>query len=145
VDDGMIIEIPEFMKNDLDQLRVINNFKKNPYELLHITREIKLRNHMYYILARAFKFGHDPKALMVQFDFIGMILGDLSNVKHNTSIFPNLMLMMQNLSVIPNALKDLIWKNIDTLISIIFEIPAEFSFFKESLLKVLIDITIKNV
>ena len=51
------------MKNDLDHLRAINNFKQNPLDLQKMTRSLKIRNSMYYMIARAIKFGFDAKEL----------------------------------------------------------------------------------
>ena len=52
------------MQNDLDNLRAINNFERNPLELQKVTRSLKVRNSMYYLIGRALKFGYDPHATL---------------------------------------------------------------------------------
>jgi hypothetical protein len=70
---------------------------------------------MYYLIARALKFGFNPYETIEKCALIDCILSDLSNF--NSFIFPNLMLIMQNLKVAPEAVQQLIGNNIDLIIT----------------------------
>jgi len=58
----------------------------------------------------------------------------------NSYIFPNLMLIIQNLKVAPDAVQTLIGDHIDELITTMYLIPMEFNFFREGLLNVVLDL-----
>mmetsp|Transcript_17153 Transcript_17153/g.26515 ORF Transcript_17153/g.26515 Transcript_17153/m.26515 type:complete len:153 (+) Transcript_17153:4343-4801(+) len=77
--DDSNVQIPEFMKNDLDNLNLEGNEGELKIEEgFKVTRHGKIRNSIYFVVARAIKFGLDINFLMKDCSLISRIIKDLS-------------------------------------------------------------------
>jgi len=76
------------MKNDLDMLNLEGNDGELKIEEgFKITRHGKIRNSIYFVVARAMKFGLDTNFLLKECNLIRKIIKDLSLQNENNFIF----------------------------------------------------------
>ena len=144
--DGSNIQIPEFMKNDLEQLNLVDSTTEagKGEEEPKVTRQGKIRDSTYYIVARAIRFGLDTKFLLNECHLIQKIIKDLSLQNENSFIFQNLLLVVGNLTstrLESDAIVSLIGKNYEAFVEQIYETKDRDR--RVSLLKVLIDLILK--
>lgn len=97
---GSNAEIPEFMKNDLEQLNLGENVADGTKgeEGFKITRQGRIRDSTYYIVARAIRFGIDTTHLLDDCHLIQRIIKDLSLQNENSFMFQNILLVVGNLT-----------------------------------------------
>ena len=139
IDDSQI-QIPEFMKNDLENLN-LKEGNEPQNEEYQITRLGKIRNSTYYIVARAIKFGFEARFLLEQCNLTQKILKDLGLHKENDFLFQNLLLIVSNLKLENHAIVDLIGNHYDQIFDLIYETSNKDR--RVSLLKVLINLILE--
>lgn len=109
-----------------------------------MTRQGKIRNATYYIVARAIKFGFDTQYLLAECHLTQKIIKDLSLQNENSFIFQNLLLVVGNLTSTKfesDAIVDLIGNNYEVIIEQIYETKDRDR--RVSLLKVLVNLILK--
>lgn len=92
------------MKNDLAAIAPANDDGLQYEQQFKLTRKGKIRNSIYYITARAIKFGIDAKYLLEECKLIERIIDDLKHQDENQFMFQNILLIIQNLKVIKNPI-----------------------------------------
>lgn len=87
------------MKNELKTLGDVDT------EASNISKLGRIRNSLYYIIARSIKFGLDPGAqfLVQKCKLIKRVIKDLELQQSNSFMFQNLLNVMQNLKLEPMA------------------------------------------
>lgn len=135
------------MKNDLEKLKVhseVQDLESNLKvfeEEFKETRQGKIRNSIYFIIARGIKFKMDTNYLLNQCFLTQKIIKDLSVQNENNFIFQNLLLVVGNLKLESQAIVDLIGNNYDSIIDQIYETADKDK--KVSLLKVVINLILE--
>lgn len=144
VDEGNF-QIPQFMKNDLDQIKKhLPEVPNEDYQFedqFIVTRMGKIRKSTYYIIARSIKFGLDTSYLINQCHLTQKIIKDLSLQHDNSFIFQNLLEVVSNLKLEKAAIVDLIGNNYESIIEQIFITQDRDR--RISLLKVLINLILE--
>lgn len=109
------IEIPEFMKNDLralgqqmDDAGIVVPPPEEPEDRTKVHKLAKIRNSVYFIIARAIKFGMNTAYLTGRCNILARINKDLSMQEENTYIFQNLLLVINNLKLDGHVIVDLV-------------------------------------
>ena len=111
------VEIPDFMQKEIDESHEI---KVKQVAVLEISRQPvkgKIRNSVYFVLAKTLEHGLDPNFLLKE--CIDIIFLDLC-CQNNAYLFSNLLLVIESFKLQPLAIVDFLDKNYERIINQIF-------------------------
>ena len=130
------------MINDLKAIAPENDEGLQYEKQFKLTRQGKIRNSIYYIIARAIRFGIDTKYLLEDCSLIERIIDDLACHEENHFMFQNILLIIQNLKLDQDTIYDFVSKNYETIIDQLYKTNDQHRCV--SLLKVLLNLIIEG-
>ena len=98
----------------------------------------KIRKHVYFIIARAIKFGIDTKFFVEDCQLVNKLIKDLSRQNNNDFIFSNVLMVVENFNsrnLDPESIASLIRDNQEELLDLVYNITDQEK--RNGLLKVI--------
>ena len=144
--DSHKVEIPEFMKNDLEQLNITQKLSEGlkMEEQPKIRKRGRIRDATYYIVARAIRFGIDTSHMLAECNLITRVISDLQFNNENQFMFQNILLIFSNLTQTKHdheAIVTLVGLNYNIIIEKVYEMKDRDR--RVGLLKALIELILK--
>ena len=105
---------------------------------------IKIRNNVYYSLARSLKVGLDIDFVLRDCNLTARLLNDLGHYEENEQVFENILVVLNSFERLPEAACELLRSHHKKILELLYKYDNK-AYNRVALLKVLINLTLKCI